>query len=209
MAIMSKITVIDYGVGNIASVVNMIEHVGGEAVVVSEPSKIRYAEKLLLPGVGAYDHGMQCLIDNKWVEVLSSAVLEAKIPILGICLGMQLMCNSSEEGSLGGLAWIDATVSRFSFETAAGLKVPHMGWNPVTAVRGDAILSPNKGDLERFYFVHSYYVECICQQDVILRSHYGHDFVAGFQRENIWGLQFHPEKSHRFGMEIFRRFLEI
>lgn len=204
-----RISVIDYGAGNIASVINMIKHVGGEAEIISEPRALSQVDKLLLPGVGAFDHGIQCLKAGGWMDPLNGAVLERQVPILGICLGMQLMCKSSEEGQEAGLGWIDAEVLRFDFEgEAAGLKVPHMGWNAVSTLRGDALVSDEQVE-RRFYFVHSYYVECTNQQDVLLQCKYGKEFVAGFHRENIWGVQFHPEKSHKFGMELFKRFLEV
>ena len=132
-----------------------------------------------------------------------------RTPTLGICLGMQLMCKSSEEGRRPGLGWIDASARRFAFSVDSGLKVPHMGWNRVIISKPDALVSSDSQIERRFYFVHSYYVSCAHEEDVILVCHHGHDFVAGFHRDNIWGLQFHPEKSHKFGMEIFRRFLEV
>ncbi|WP_044874947.1 imidazole glycerol phosphate synthase subunit HisH [Pseudomonas sp. LFM046] len=203
------ISIIDYGAGNIASVVNMIRHVGGEAEVIDSPDQLTSATKLLLPGVGAFDHGMQCLGNGGWPEKLQGAVMERKVPILGICLGMQLMCLSSEEGTQPGLGWIDARVRRFKFDgNERSLKVPHMGWSSVQ-VEHDDLLVPCDVTERRFYFVHSYYVECADRKDVLLSCTYGKEFVAGFHHENIWGVQFHPEKSHRFGMELFRRFLEV
>lgn len=203
------ISVIDYGAGNIASVINMIKHVGGEAEIISSPDQVPRAEKLLLPGVGAFEHGIQCLKGGGWLEELEKAVVVRKVPILGICLGMQLMCKSSEEGLEPGLGWIDAQVKRFKFEgELIALKVPHMGWSKVRVERPDILFSDEAIE-RRFYFVHSYYVECMNQDDVLLRSTYGRDFVAGFNRENIWGVQFHPEKSHKFGMELFKRFLGV
>jgi len=204
-----RISVVDYGAGNIASVINMIKHVGGEAEVVSTPDALPRVEKLLLPGVGAFDHGIQSLKNGGWMDELNRSALERKVPILGICLGMQLMCLSSEEGQEAGLGWIDAKVLRFDFSgDAVPLKVPHMGWNTVSASRRDPLVSDWQ-EAQRFYFVHSYYVECASRSDVLLKCNYGKEFVAGFHRGNIWGVQFHPEKSHRFGMELFRRFLEV
>lgn len=204
-----RVSVIDYGAGNIASVINMINHVGGEAETVSDPTRLADAEKLLLPGVGAFDHGMRCLHEGGWNEALDAVVLENRTPIIGICLGMQLMCRSSQEGQEEGLGWIDADVLRFEFgDDSSALKIPHMGWNTVQVIR------PGLIDLEqavewRFYFVHSYYVSCANQQDVFLKCTYGTEFTAGFHRDNIWGVQFHPEKSHKFGMAVFKRFLEV
>ncbi len=205
----NTIYVINYGAGNIASVANMIRHVGGEAEIIDSPDLLPRAGKLLLPGVGAFDYGMKCLKDGGWLDPLQNAVLECGVPILGICLGMQLMCKSSEEGLLPGLDFIDARVLRFNFpKDSGGLKIPHMGWNTVATCQENALI-PNDNRELRFYFVHSYFVQCINESDVILKCNYGHEFVAGFHRKNIWGVQFHPEKSHTFGMEMFRRYLEV
>ena len=209
MTARSTIQIIDYGAGNIASVANMIDHIGGQPEIVSSPDQLKCNTKILLPGVGAFDHGINSLEEGGWLPMLKECVQVKRTPILGICLGMQLMCNSSEEGKVPGLGWIDASVHRFSFAADGVLKVPHMGWNQVSVSKPDELLLDEAATEKRFYFVHSYYVKCARQEDVILTSHHGHDFVAGFHRDNIWGLQFHPEKSHRFGMEIFRRFLEV
>lgn len=202
-----KISVIDYGSGNLASVVNMIRHEGGEAHIITEPHQVVDAEKLVLPGVGAFDHGMSSLREKGWVVPLERAVLEQKVPIMGICLGMQLLTLGSEEGQTSGLGWIDAKARRFR-PTDLKLKVPHMGWNEVRQIRADVLL-PQKKSARRFYFVHSYFIECANSEDVLLECDYGGTFVAAFQRGNIWGFQFHPEKSHKFGMEIFRHFLGV
>ncbi|MGY2196681.1 MULTISPECIES: imidazole glycerol phosphate synthase subunit HisH [Pseudomonas] len=204
---MQKISVIDYGCGNLASVVNMIQHVGAEAQIIRSPEQLADAGKLILPGVGAFDHCMGNLRDAGWVDPLKQAVFEHYVPIMGICLGMQLLTRGSEEGQLPGLGWIDATARRFRPEGAV-LKVPHMGWNEVHQVRADILLPPSENP-RRFYFVHSYRVECSDPADVLLQCEYGETFVAAFRRANIWGFQFHPEKSHRFGMELFRHFLEV
>lgn len=204
-----KISVINYGAGNIASVVNMIRRVGGEAEVISSPGDLAQASKLLLPGVGAFDHAMKCLREGGWVSELNKCVLRNEVPVMGICLGMQLMCESSEEGVEQGLSWINASVHRFNFEAQPlRLKVPHMGWNAVDIVKADPVFD-DRSALRRFYFVHSYYVNCHDRNDVLLECNYGQTFVAGFRSRNIWGFQFHPEKSHKFGMEIFKQFLEV
>ncbi|MDN5537301.1 imidazole glycerol phosphate synthase subunit HisH [Comamonas sp.] len=204
---MEKISVIDYGCGNLASVINMIQHVGGEAQIIKSPAQLTEASKLVLPGVGAFDHGMNNLRDGGWVAPLEQAVFERRVPLMGICLGMQLLTHGSEEGQAQGLGWIDARVRRFRV-AHAGLKVPHMGWSEVLQTRPDLLLPPS-ADKARFYFVHSYKVECNDADDVLLQCEYGETFVAAFHRANIWGFQFHPEKSHRFGMALFRNFLEI
>ena len=206
---MKTVDIVDYGVGNIGSIMNMLKKVGGTAQVVSTPEQLTRAEKLILPGVGAFDHGIQTLIDGEWIDALNDAVQSRHIPILGICLGMQLMCKASEEGRLAGLGWIDACVKRFNFESdQRPLKIPHMGWNVVKVTRANDLVS-DLSEQQRYYFVHSYYVECNCTDDVFLMAEYGNEFVAGFQHENIWGVQFHPEKSHKFGMALLKKFLEV
>ncbi|WP_416740236.1 imidazole glycerol phosphate synthase subunit HisH [Pseudomonas sp. NFX71] len=203
----NKIFVIDYGSGNLASVVNMIRHEGGEAHIITEPDHLAAADKLILPGVGAFDHGISSLRQKGWIAPLERAVFERKVPIMGICLGMQLLTRGSEEGQEPGLGWLDAHARRFR-PADVKLKVPHMGWNEVRQMREDVLL-PLVETARRFYFVHSYLVECGNSEDVLLECDYGETFVAAFRRENIWGFQFHPEKSHKFGMEIFRHFLEV
>ncbi|WP_417706260.1 imidazole glycerol phosphate synthase subunit HisH [Pseudomonas sp.] len=198
---------IDYGCGNLASVVNMIRHEGGDAQIITSPEELDSAGKLILPGVGAFDHGMSSLRCGEWIAPLERAVFGRKVPIMGICLGMQLLACGSEEGQEPGLGWVDARVRRFRPDDPK-LKVPHMGWNEVRQVREDGLL-PVIHTPRRFYFVHSYRVECADPADVLLECDYGETFVAAFRRENIWGFQFHPEKSHRFGMELFRNFLEV
>ena len=201
------IVVVDYGLGNPASVRNMLRKSGHHAEVASDPATIRTASRLIIPGVGAFDHGMQNLMDRGLVDVLNDAVLERKVPVLGICLGLQLMSRRSEEGVLPGLGWLPADTVRFRFSNGdAELRVPHMGWNTVIA-RRDSFLAPSDADA-RFYFVHSYHVRCDDPADVALIADYGGDVVAAAVRGNLAGTQFHPEKSHRFGLALLRRFVD-
>lgn len=202
------LTIVDYGLGNLNSVANMIRHVGGTCRVASNPAEIKDSEKLILPGVGAFDRGMEVLRDSGIADALSVAVLERKKPILGICLGMQLMAKQSEEGTLSGLGWLDAEVRKFSFLVQSGLKLPHMGWNNVDVVKPNPLLDFSIGQ-KRFYFVHSYHVMCEDFSDVIATAFHGLDFCAAFQKDNIYGVQFHPEKSHCFGMTLMKRFMEL
>lgn len=203
------IVIADYGIGNLSSIRNMLHKVGCRDVVVSPAEDvIARAPKLILPGVGAFDHGMANLNRGGTVDALNEAVRRG-VPVLGICLGMQLMCSGSEEGDLRGLGWLEAHVSRFRPPAASGLKVPHMGWNSISVRRDNPLLAADASGRRRFYFVHSYHVVCAREQDVLATTHYGHDFAAAFSRDNIYGVQFHPEKSHRFGMELMQRFVEL
>jgi imidazole glycerol-phosphate synthase subunit HisH len=201
------IAIIDYGMGNLGSVRNMLRTVGCDAVVTSDPAQIRAADKLILPGVGAFDAGISNLAQRGLIEVMQEAVMQRRVPMLGICLGMQLMCARSDEGARPGLGWIDADVKRFTPEPGSNLKVPHMGWNTLDVVRANPLIAA-EGE-QRFYFVHSFRVVCNRGSDVIALSHHGGDFVAAFGVDNVFGVQFHPEKSHRFGRNLMQGFAEF
>lgn len=194
--------------GNFSSVAKIIEKAGGSAEIVQHPSDLRRFDKLVLAGVGAFDHGMSSLNSAGWTETLNELVIAKRMPILGICLGMQLMCDKSEEGVCDGLGWIKGHVRRFAFEPNSPLKIPHMGWNSVR-VRKENPLIPMSGEEQRYYFVHSFHAVCQDPQDVLATTHHGLDVTAAFQREHILGVQFHPEKSHRFGLALIRRFVEM
>lgn len=198
------IRIIDYGVGNIASIENMLRKVGAPVGIGRTEAELRGASHLILPGVGAFDHGMSSLRARGLEPVLSELVRERGIPILGICLGMQLLAQRSEEGSEPGLGWLDAECVRFSLPTTGRLKVPHMGWNTVSSPPGAP--NPLLPEDARFYFVHSYHIRCHDAADVAGTTTYGYPFTAAVRRGNITGVQFHPEKSHRFGLELLRRF---
>jgi imidazole glycerol-phosphate synthase subunit HisH len=200
------ITIVDYNMGNPGSILNMLKKLGFASEITSDARHIASAQKLILPGVGAFDAGIECLNRAGLTHVLNERVLDAQVPTLGICLGMQLMTKRSSEGSYQGLSWVDAEVSRFQPKDSR-LKVPHMGWNLVNIVR-TAPLVENLPVEPRFYFVHSYYVTCQHDEDVLLTTQYGNDFHSGFHRGNVWGVQFHPEKSHKFGMHLLRNFAE-
>lgn len=203
------IVIIDYGMGNSGSIRNMIKKVGGQSTISSDPEVIAGASKLVLPGVGHYDRAMQNINNLGLREILDRKVLEEKTPILGVCLGMQLMTNSSEEGKGRGLGWFDATTRRFRPEEMnRPLRVPQMGWNLINIRKPSPIFDEDGLEEHRFYFVHAYAVSCNNPDDVLCTSSYGYEFVSGFARDNIVGLQFHPEKSHLFGMSVFRRFIE-
>lgn len=197
------IAIIDYGLSNSSSVLNMIKWIGRDGVITSDKEQIRNATHLILPGVGAFDSGMENLYKSNLVDILSHEVLINKKPILGICLGMQLLLDSSEEGTSKGLGWIQGYSKKFSFDDNS-LKVPHMGWNYIKIENPSPIVK----DLDdaKFYFVHSYFVNT-AQENIITTTTYGHSFVSGVQKDNIYGFQFHPEKSHKYGMQLFKNFL--
>lgn len=205
------VAVIDYGVGNVGSVLNMLHRVGCKAAIVSKPDDLAAAQRLILPGVGSFDFGMEQLRARGLVEVLHECALERRVPFLGICLGSQLMARSSEEGNAEGLAWFDATVVKFrqSSETAR-LRLPHMGWNEVRIQPGARLFQgPDVGAKPRFYFVHSYHLSCSSEADVAAYAQYGYEFAAAIQKGNLYGVQFHPEKSHRFGLRLLAAFAAI
>lgn len=202
------IAIIDYGAGNVGSIANMLRKTGAETVVSTDRAGIERADKLVLPGVGAFDHGMELLKERNLIPVLRQRVERDRIPILGICLGMQLFAERSEEGRESGIGWIEGESVRLRMPAESpALKVPHMGWNTVTPATQRAAeegLEPTA----RFYFVHSYHVVPRREADVAARTTYGVPFVSAVQRENILGVQFHPEKSHRFGLHLLRLFAE-
>ena len=196
--------------GNTGSIMNMIKKVGGRSTISSNPEEIFNAEKLILPGVGAFDKGMDNLKKKGLLPVLNEAVLKKKVPILGICLGVQLFTKSSEEGVLPGLGWIDGQTLGFKQVPDFNLKIPHMGWNTVdVAARDQELLFKDMDAEPRFYFVHSFYLKCSDPADSMCRSRYGITFVSGVHKENIYGTQFHPEKSHKFGLKIIKNFLDL
>jgi imidazole glycerol-phosphate synthase subunit HisH len=201
------ISIIDYGMGNLGSILNMFKYLKIDAEITGDLEKISKAEKLLLPGVGAFDAAMSRINDSGIRQVLDKKVLEEKTPVLGICLGMQLLTNSSEEGKIPGLGWIEAKTQKFSFNSGE-LKVPHIGWNKVIRTQPSK-LTENFDDEFRFYFVHSYYVLCNKEENVILTTQYGLPFHSAIHRDNIYGTQFHPEKSHKFGMQLLKNFAGI
>jgi len=200
------ITIVNYGMGNLGSVQNMFKRIGVRSEIVDEPSKLAQASKILLPGVGAFDQAMKRINESGFREVLDQKALLEKVPMLGICLGMQLLTRGSEEGKLPGLGWVAADTIRFPKQKE--LKVPHMGWNMV-ATAAPSALTINLLEDSRFYFVHSYRVHVDNEANSILKCTYGVTFDAAIQQDNIFGAQFHPEKSHKFGMQLLRNFSEV
>jgi imidazole glycerol-phosphate synthase subunit HisH len=203
------IVIVDYGMGNLGSIVNMLKKIGAQACISSLAAEIEQADKLILPGVGAFDTGMRRLKELDLIELLNRKVLAQKTPTLGVCLGMQLLTRSSEEGVLPGLGWIPGKTIRFQIDAGQqSLKVPHMGWNTVVLQRPD-LLFQEMPDEPRFYFVHSYHIICDQQEDIVAVTEYGYPFTSVIQRDNIWAVQFHPETSHRYGMKLLQNFVEL
>ncbi|VVB60470.1 Imidazole glycerol phosphate synthase subunit HisH [uncultured archaeon] len=200
------ITILDYGMGNVKSILNIIYKVGGEAIISSDINKIIDAEKIILPGIGSFDVGIKNLTEQGLISILNKKVLDEKTPFLGICLGMQLITQRSEEGKLNGLGWINAETEKFR-SLKDNLKVPHMGWNYVT-VKKKSKLFKDMYDNPRFYFVHSYYVRCKDKNDILTTTEYGFNFVSAIEKDNIYATQFHPEKSHKFGMKLMENFVK-
>lgn len=208
MTLNVEVAIVDYGVGNIGSVVNMIKHVGGSARVVRDIQDLLGAHKIVLPGVGSFDNAMSRLENLNFIEPLKDCAKQG-VPFLGICLGMQLLANSSEEGERRGLGLIPGQVRRFQFDgDTVALKIPHMGWNQATPAKDHPLLD-GLDDNARFYFVHSYFFDCMDPDNRLLSSYYGGQFTSGVQKDNVMGVQFHPEKSHRYGMQLIKNFIGI
>lgn len=199
------ICIVDYGIGNVGSIKNMIKKIGYDAVVSSDKEVIHKAEKLILSGVGSFDYAIERLKKLNLFDLLDEEVKVNKKPILGICLGMQLMTKGSDEGVQKGFSWIDAFAYKFDNQK---LKVPHMGWNLIKVEKLNT-LSSNLYEENRFYFVHSYHVLCEDKGDILFSTNYGLNFVSGFSKDNVYGTQFHPEKSHKFGKKILENFCEL
>lgn len=198
------IVIVDYGMGNLASIGNMIKKIGGQTLISSRAEEVERASQLILPGVGAFDQGMRNLKEAGLLPVLNKKVLEKKTPILGICLGLQLFMQKSEEGHLPGLGWIEGETIRFK-KAENNIKIPHMGWNTVKLKKPHPYFAGLENE-PRFYFVHSYHVLCK-PSEVIGETDHGYNFTSAAGRENIIGVQFHPEKSHAYGMRFFRNLL--
>lgn len=208
MASSDEIKVVDYGAGNIGSVLNMIRRAGGQAIAIDRPEAVLGGGKVILPGVGSFDNAMRRLNNLGFVEPLRAHAVSGGL-LFGICLGMQLLADASEEGVLPGLGLVPGTVRRFRFDgPLAHLKVPHMGWNDVASAKDHGLCKRLESGA-RFYFVHSYYYDPSDAADTLFLTEYGHGFASGIHRDNIMGVQFHPEKSHRFGMQLLKNFIEL
>lgn len=193
---------------NTGSVINMVKRAGGRPVVVSKPTEECRTHKFILPGVGSFDSGIAQLEDAGWKDFLRTRHEDGAAPMLGICLGMQMLFDSSEEGNAQGLGLIPGKVVRFR---ESSLRIPHMGWNEIDVVRENQLVSATASDARRprYYFVHTFHAVCDRAEDVVATVHYGSDVTAAACRGKVFGVQFHPEKSHRFGLELIKRFIEM
>ncbi len=207
------VAIINYGLGNLGSIANMFKVIGEKSVITADEKAIKEADRILLPGVGAFDAGMSKLNDTGLNELIKEEAAAGK-SILGICLGMQLLGNGSEEGQLPGLSLIDFECKRFDFSNVDEsikplLKVPHMGWDVVEFANENHPLLKGIEGQQRYYFVHSYHAVCKNEDNVLMTCDYGYEFACAVHKDNVMGVQFHPEKSHDFGMRILKNFVEI
>jgi len=201
------IIIVDYGMGNLFSIRKVIERIGYSCKLSNSYDDIKNARKIILPGVGHFGKAMSNLKQANLVDELNEAVLVKKTPVLGICLGMQLMASHSEEGDVGGLNWFYAQVVRFGIENKTLYKVPHMGWNTIShEITGSPVLNKIEPD-DEFYFVHSYHVVTKETEDILTNTPYEYTFVSSIAKDNIVGFQFHPEKSHKAGEQLIKNFL--
>ena len=204
------IEIVDYGVGNIQAFMNLFKRIGISVERAKNKEDITNASKLILPGVGHFDHAMRKLNNSGMREALEKAVVISEIPILGICVGMQMLANESEEGNLPGLGLIPAKVRAFSENlNSSKLLLPHMGWNTLNFSKPSLLFPKEKKELEQFYFLHSYYFDAKEKEDILATSHYGFNFHTVVSHKNVYGVQFHPEKSHKWGERLLKNFSKI
>lgn len=202
------IAIINYGLGNLASIKNMCKRLGIDAVITSSIDEIKNASHLLLPGVGHFKKGMANLNESGLRGVITEQVIDNKKPILGICLGAQLLTKHSEEGDVDGLGWVDARTVRFDTSKLGRLPVPHMGWSDIK-LKKSCTLWDDLPEHQRFYFVHAYHFNFEREDEITATCNYGYEFACAFQKDNIYGAQFHPEKSHKFGMKVLENFNKV
>lgn len=200
------IAVIDYGMGNVGSILNMFHKINVPTILANNIEQIEEADKLILPGVGSFDIGMQRLNESGLADAIKKHAIENQKPLLGICLGMQILGRKSEEGKESGLGLIPFDNKRFVFESNVQLKIPHMGWDIAATTEKDDPLVEGLAPGQRYYFVHSYHAVCDSEDNVLMRCEYGYTFTAAVKKGNIYGVQFHPEKSHKFGMALLENF---
>lgn len=205
---MNKITILNYQMGNLLSVAKKVKQNGSEAQFIDTHQEILAAEKIILPGVGHFGKAMENLKKLDLLGALNEAVLDKKIPVLGICLGMQLMAKNSEEGDVDGLGWFDASVTRIKVSDSIKFKIPHTGWNSIE-INKPSTLMQNLSKYSEFYFVHAYHMECNDSKDILNTTQYDNSFVSAIEKENIFGVQYHPEKSHQNGNQLIKNFVNL
>lgn len=201
------IAIIDYGTGNIKAFVNIFKSLNIACVIANKPEHLQQVKKIILPGVGAFDHAMTKLNESGMRPTLDDLVLNQNIPVLGVCVGLQILGKTSEEGSLNGLGWINGHVKKFSFDKNLNLPLPHMGWNSLI-INKNTPLTEGLPNQPRFYFLHSYYMDCDAES-CVAKTHYGYDFPSIIHHKNIYGIQPHPEKSHENGVKILENFCAL
>lgn len=202
------ISILDYNMGNISSVFRALSKNNIECKVIRTYDEIISADKIILPGVGHFGKAIDYLQSNKLDEALHKSILEDKKPILGICLGMQLMCQKSEEGETSGLGWFDASITKMQIKDTLKYKIPHISWNHAIASKKNKILKGIQSD-DEFYFVHSYYVSKTTEDEVLCKTTFEREFISALSKDNIYGVQFHPEKSHESGFQLLKNFAEL
>jgi glutamine amidotransferase len=203
------ITIIDYGLGNVKAFANVYKKLDIPIKIATQADDLKKATKVILPGVGAFDQAMRRLEISGMRKILDEIVLDRKVPVLGVCVGMQMLAYSSEEGKLPGLGWIDAEVKRFDSASFTSFAcVPHMGWNEVKVLKANGLFR-ELGNAGRFYFLHSYYIHCKKSEDIIAVTDYSGEFVSAVNSGNIFGVQFHPEKSHHWGIRLLENFAKL
>lgn len=203
------ITIIDYGLGNVLAFINVYKRLNIPVKVAKTPDDLVGASKIILPGVGAFDHAMQLLDQSGMRHEIDRLVQQQAVPILGVCVGMQMLAKSSDEGKLPGLSWIDGTVKKLDVSNMSqGTLLPHMGWNDVKPLVPGGLFKGMEQDA-RFYFLHSYYFDCHHREDTLAETEYGLNFSCAVKNRNVYGVQFHPEKSHHFGSQLLKNFAEL
>lgn len=202
------IAIIDYGLGNVRAFANVYTKLNIPFIIAKNTKELEKSHKIIVPGVGSFDYAMNLLEKSGMKELLNDMVQKCNVPVLGVCVGMQMMATSSEEGICPGLGWIDGQVKKFQTSSSQPINVPHMGWNNISPVINSGLMDGLSSE-SRFYFLHSYYFNCENEEPVLASTHYGNEFTCAIHRKNVYGVQFHPEKSHRWGEKLLENFARL